>query len=284
MRRSVDTGNPVRGLWQPVVTAGVLLTVLGSLGFGVRALLTRQAAIARKRIGKPLGEHSPNADRVWQRQQGGKPIRLLLLGDSLAAGLGADVRKQTLGGRLAKGLARQMGRPVRLRTAAVVGSESKELADQLNALPAGYRADVAVIVVGGNDVTHLIPPAEATHHLAQAIERLQEVGTAVVVGTCPDLGTLRPVPQPLRSLLSQMSRHMAVAQRRAAEAAGATAVSLRRELGPIFYADPDEMFSLDRFHPSNAGYRRTAQALLPSLVAALAQRADFRDRVRSRVA
>jgi hypothetical protein len=29
------------------------------------------------------------------------------------------------------------------------------------------------------------------------------------------------------------------------------------------------MFSLDRFHPSAAGYKRTAKALLPSLLAAL---------------
>jgi len=29
------------------------------------------------------------------------------------------------------------------------------------------------------------------------------------------------------------------------------------------------MFSLDRFHPSAAGYKRTAKALLPSVLAAL---------------
>ena len=30
------------------------------------------------------------------------------------------------------------------------------------------------------------------------------------------------------------------------------------------------MFSLDRFHPSALGYRRTAEALLPAVVGALA--------------
>jgi hypothetical protein len=29
------------------------------------------------------------------------------------------------------------------------------------------------------------------------------------------------------------------------------------------------MFAIDRFHPSGAGYRRTAKAMLPSVLAAL---------------
>ena len=32
---------------------------------------------------------------------------------------------------------------------------------------------------------------------------------------------------------------------------------------------PDEMFAVDRFHPSGSGYRRTAKALLPSVLVAL---------------
>ena len=40
-------------------------------------------------------------------------------------------------------------------------------------------------------------------------------------------------------------------------------------VGPFFITQPDEMFALDRFHPSGAGYRRTAKAMLPSVLAAL---------------
>ncbi len=195
-----------------------------------------------------------------------------MLGDSIAAGLGAERRKDTLGGRLAKGFAKQTGRPVRLTTGAVVGSESSQLADQLDALAdshPGYVADVAVIVVGGNDVTHRVPVAESVAYLEEAITRLRDRGAEVVVGTCPDLGALRPVPQPLRSLGSRASRQLAQAQAATAVSAGAHAVSLAAVVGPFFITNPDEMFSLDRFHPSALGYRRTASALLPSLLIAL---------------
>lgn len=242
-----------------------------------RAVLIRQAAIARRRIGKPLGETAVDADRVWRRRLDGDPVELLLLGDSIAAGLGAERRKDTLGARLAKGVARAVGRPVRLSTAAVVGSESSALAGQLDGIPADVHHDVAVIIVGGNDVTHRVPVAIAVGHLREAIDRLRARGTDVVVGTCPDLGALRPVPQPLRALGSRLSRQLASAQAAAARESGARAVSLRRAVGPFFISQPDEMFSLDRFHPSALGYRRTADALLPALVDALSARsADAR--------
>ncbi len=60
-----------------------------------------------------------------------------------------------------------------------------------------------------------------------------------------------------------------MAQARAVEPLGAHVVPLARVVGPHFVADPEQMFSRDRFHPSSLGYKRTAQALLPRVVAAL---------------
>jgi hypothetical protein len=112
-------------------------------------------------------------------------------------------------------------------------------------------------------------------HLEDAIAGLRSRGAQVVVGSCPDLGALRPVPQPLRALGSRASRQLAQAQEAAAVRAGAHAVSLAHVVGPFFITNPDEMFSLDRFHPSAAGYKRTAKALLPSVLAALGLDGDL---------
>ncbi|MDQ4052107.1 MAG: SGNH/GDSL hydrolase family protein, partial [Actinomycetota bacterium] len=185
--------------------AGALGAVsLGTL-LGGKHLLERQAAIARQIIGHPHGEIAPDADKTYKKRYGDR-IELVLLGDSIAAGLGADLPRETLGARLAKGTAKRVQRSVRLRTAARVGAESSMLAEQVAGLDPAYRPDIAVVVVGGNDVTHRVPVAEAARDLAACVEALQARGTAVVVGTCPDLGALRPVPQPLRSLGSRASR------------------------------------------------------------------------------
>ena len=262
-----------RHLTRAGVTLAVLGGVAGGTAYGARELLHRQAAQARRAIGKPLGEQAPDADRHYKRKYG-EPVDLLVLGDSIAAGLGAEKAKHTLGGRLARGIAADAGRSVRLRTAAVVGSESSMLAAQLASLPPGYRPHVAVIVVGGNDVTHRVPVAESVRHLADAVDDLRARGAEVVVGTCPDLGALRPVPQPLRALGSRASRQLADAQRAAALDRGARVVSLAHVVGPFFITNPEEMFSLDRFHPSAHGYKRTAKAMLPSVLAALGVVAD----------
>lgn len=252
-----------------LLLAGTALAGAAVTTGGGRELLRRQAAVARARIGKPLGEDALVADKTWRKKLGGPALHLLVLGDSIAAGLGAERPKDTLGARVARGLATALQRPVALRTVASVGSESSALAEQIESLPVGYRADVAVIVVGGNDVTHRVPVGVAARQLEEAVVRLRERGTEVVVGTCPDLGALRPVPQPLRSLGSRMSRQLAAAQAEVAVRNGAHAVSLAHVVGPFFITNPDEMFSLDRFHPSALGYKRTAKALLPSVLLAL---------------
>jgi hypothetical protein len=124
-------------------------------------------------------------------------------------------------------------------------------------------------MVGANDVTHRIDKAIAVRHLETAVVRLRELGTEVVVGTCPDLGTVTPIPQPLRLVGRRWSRDLAAAQTVAVVEAGGRTVSLGDLLGPEFYERPHELFSQDRFHPSPAGYARCAAALLPSVYAAL---------------
>ncbi|MEV7431829.1 MULTISPECIES: SGNH/GDSL hydrolase family protein [unclassified Nocardioides] len=241
--------------------------VLGGLLTG-RGVLQRQAAAARRIVGKPLGEDAHRADKVWKKTYG-DPLDLLVLGDSIAAGLGADSPGGTFGAQLAKRLAKAASRSVRLHTAAVVGAESSMLRAQLAGLPGGYRPDVAVIVVGGNDVTHRVRVSESRRHLAEAISTLRAAGVPVVVGTCPDLGALGVLQQPLRTLARVASRQLAAAQRDVALEQGALAVSLADVVGPFFVTRPDEMFAVDRFHPSSAGYKRTAKAVLPSVLVAL---------------
>jgi outer membrane protein TolC len=54
-------------------------------------------------------------------------------------------------------------------------------------------------------------------------------------------------------------------------------VSLADVVGPFFLAQPDEMFAVDRFHPSSAGYRRTAKAMLPTLATVVSSIRDGAD-------
>ncbi|HTJ34967.1 MAG TPA: SGNH/GDSL hydrolase family protein [Dactylosporangium sp.] len=231
-----------------------------------------QALMARKTIPQVVSP-PPRADGIFGTQFEGEPIRLVVLGDSSAAGYGAEQPSETFAAAVAAGLAEQQQRPVRMRCLAVVGSESKGLPPQVD-VALRQKPDVAVICVGGNDVTHRVRVQTAVRHLVDAVRRLRAAGVEVVVGTCPDLGTIRPIQPPLRWLARRWSRQMATAQTIAVVEAGGRTVSLGDLLGELFYAEPDRMFSLDRFHPSGAGYLAAAQAVLPTVVAALTEPAQ----------
>jgi hypothetical protein len=122
-------------------------------------------------------------------------------------------------------------------------------------------------MIGVNDVTHRVRASESVRHLSTALTVLAEHRIEVVVGTCPDLGTIRPIAQPLRWLARRLSRTLAAAQAVAVVAAGSRAVSLGDLLGPEF-AVRREYFSEDQFHPSAIGYARAVEVLLPSAAAA----------------
>lgn len=239
---------------------------VGLAGVLAGLILVGQARLARRTI--PLAESPPpRCDGRYGTEYPGEPIRLTLLGDSSAAGLGVDRPRDTPGAVLASGLADRLHRPVVVRSVAVVGSTSAGLVPQRE-LALDWRPDLAVILVGANDVTHRVRVPVAVAHLAKTVQLLREVGAQVVVGTCPDLGTIRPIQPPLRWLARQWSRDMAAAQTVAVVEAGGRTVSLGDLLGPEFAASPETMFAADRFHPSAMGYRAAAAALLPTVIAA----------------
>ena len=155
-----------------------------------------------------------------------------------------------------------------LRCVAVVGAQSADLQRQIDAVDPDWP-EVAVIAVGANDVTHRIPPGRSVALLTAAIERLREHDVEVVVATCPDLGTIRPIPHPLSWVARRWSRSLAAAQTVAAVSAGARSVAVADLLGPEFDAHPDTMFGPDQFHPSAAGYRAFGEAIVPSLADAV---------------
>ena len=130
-------------------------------------------------------------------------------------------------------------------------------------------------MIGANDVTERIRPALAAPYVEHAVRALRDRGAEVIVGTCPDLGTVRPISQPLRAYARRLSRQMAREQTVVAVRAGARTVSLGDLLGPLFVTRL-ELFSDDRFHPSEQGYAEAAGALLPSALDALGIRTRAR--------
>lgn len=251
------------------LVSGGGLTVLAGASVG---LVMAEAKLARKTIG-PAQQAPPLADGLYGEhlaREGERPLRLAVLGDSTAAGYGVERPEQTPGALLAGALVAHTGCPVLFRSQARVGACSDRLEEQVDGLLEDgleHAPQLAAIVIGANDITHRRPPHEAARQLGEAVSRLRAAGCEVVVGTCPDLGTIRPVQPPLRWLARRWSRQLALLQGQAVTAAGGSSVPMGALLGPEF-AERAELFGPDRFHPSVAGYQTAVAALLPSLASA----------------
>lgn len=249
----------------------------GAVGGAVAlGLLGGETMLAKARIPRSLCTPPTTHGSVWTAprvDRRRRPVRVALLGDSMAAGFGVDHHEDTLAGQLGLRLSAQLGRPVRIANVAVVGARSRDLREQLRTLATQDgpgHPDLAVLVVGANDVTHRVPVEESVRHLALAVHALHLNGTAVVVGTCPDLGCVRPIAEPLRTIAHRRSRRLGRLQTVAVRRAGATAVPLYDELGLRFTTEP-HLLGPDRFHPSAAGYALAADVLLPAALRALRQ-------------
>ena len=244
---------------------------IGLLGVGFAGLLLTEAKLAEIQLNTLHGE-PPRADGLYGQafaSSDAPPLRLAVLGDSTAAGFGVDRGRDTPGALLAGGIAAMAERPVRLTVVAVNGAASDDLERQLvRVLEAEPELDIALVMIGANDVTQRIKLADSVRMLGDTVRRLRAAGAEVIVGTCPDLGTIEPVRPPLRTLARRASRQLAAAQTIAVVDSGGRSVSLGALLGPEFNHRP-EMFASDRYHPSAQGYQTAAMALLPSMCAAL---------------
>lgn len=242
----------------------------GAVLTGYQGMLLTQALIARRAIGV-TDERPPNPNDVYGADLPGAPLRVLVLGDSAAVGYGMTRADATPPAAIGLALAQLLDRPVDVRSEAVVGAQTSDLRDQIDS-GLEHRPQLAAIVIGANDVTHRVPSYVSSRLIAAAVRRLVAADVKVVVGTCPDLGTIEPIPQPLRYIAMRKSRTLARKQMVAVVRAGGRAVSLGDLLRPLFTERSDIMFGDDRFHPSEAGYANLVGVLVPSLAAAWRER------------
>lgn len=225
--------------------------------------------MAGSSAGLSIAGHSPTAEGVDTGVTAPGALRLVLLGDSLAYGTGARTVEDAIGPRLTQ-LLEGLGFDVDLHVVAVPGATTGELAAQVRRA-VSLQPDVALIVIGANDLTRLIPPAQSAGALASAVTALRAEGADVVVAPAPDLSDLSYVPPAVRAFVQHTCLRLQQQQAAATQSSGGTLAPISAELALAFAAEP-ALFSADRFHPSSSGYARIAQALSPFIVAAASSR------------
>lgn len=175
--------------------------------YGLLALmgpvLWLQGTYVRKvtqRLLEPPGERSGVAGA-------GPHLRVLITGDSAAAGVGADTQKTALSGQLIEYLAQHY--TVTWLLTAVSGLDSKGMLELLENTEAA-KFDVVIVSMGVNDVTSLMAPSKwmgLQSRLAKEIETRFEPAL-VVHSAVPPMESFTALPQPLRWFMGSWAREM----------------------------------------------------------------------------
>lgn len=206
-------------------------------------------------------------EAAGERVVAGGVLRLLIVGDSSAAGVGATHQDEALAGCLARALSARLGRCVGWQLVAASGHRSAQALAALQAAPL-QAADVLVTALGVNDVVDQVPPPDALAAL-DAIDAHARAHAGVRLSlhcAAPPMQSFPLLPQPLRWFFGQQAARFNAAL--AARVAGQPA---RRvvHLPPALQRDAAALMAIDGFHPGPRGYALWAEALAQHIVASL---------------
>jgi lysophospholipase L1-like esterase len=208
-------------------------------------------------------------DRTGAAGAGPVRARLLIVGDSSAAGVGAGTQDEALAGRLAHALAARVAGTVRWQLIARTGARSEDVLQMVLASEL-QPADIGVAAVGVNDITTevALPHALRMRGAIAAALRARAGVRHVVFPALPEMEKFPSLPQPLAWYAGRHSRSNNAAQ--AAWAAGQrdiTHAAMDGVMDPALMAD-------DGFHPGPGLYARVAERLALHIVDAVLPRLE----------
>jgi len=229
-----------------------------TLKLALTPLLVAQALLTRSRMAR-----LPEAEGERQGQWGRGPrLRLLIAGDSSAAGVGVVLQRDALAGQLVPLLARATSHRVHWQLVAQSGLSTAATLQLLQSQTLAHF-DLALVVTGVNDVVEQVP----SHRAVLAREALANhcrnaLGVQhVVFAPLPPVHDMHGLPQPLRWVAgSDARRHDRALQHWVATRGDVSRVHVPMRLNRGVLAS-------DGFHPGEPVYRQSAVAMAEHIAA-----------------
>ena len=211
------------------------------------AVVLPQARRARRVIPR-----LPDAAKPWSGEVPGRdPVSILVLGDSTAAGVGADTQDDALPGNLARRLSREWERGASWRAVGENGATTQDIVRRYLAEASTAKYDLIFLSIGANDALTLRSRAAFRRDFRTILRRLRSVSpkALILVSSFPGFGQFASLPNPLRWALALHSRSLEEAARRFVRSEPGVVMS------PPAPEYTDGFFATDGFHPSAKGYR-----------------------------
>jgi len=224
------------------LVAAALAPVLLVQGRRVRRVIPRLADAAFPWHGSLDGPVDPAA---------APPVRILVLGDSTAAGVGADTQDNALPGNIARAVRDHWGAGSTWNAFGANGATARDIVEQYLAAASAASYDFIFLSIGANDALTLRSRRAFARDVRTILRRLRVVSPSalILMSSLPAFFRFEALPQPLRWALYLHSTSLENAAR--AVVAGEPGVLMSPPPPPY----TPGFFASDRFHPSASGYR-----------------------------
>lgn len=223
-----------------------------TLKLALSPLLVAQALLARRKVPRLPEAGGPRSGAVGA----GPALKLLVVGDSSAAGVGVERQSQALAAPLARYLAEAAKARVHWRLVARSGVTTAQALDLLR--EAGpVPADIAVIVSGVNDVVEQVSSRRAVRAREALADELRNRHGVhhVVFAPLPPVHQFPGLPRPLRWVAgADARRHDQALAEWAATRSDVSHVDFELQLNR-------GVMAADGFHPGASAYRQCATML-----------------------
>ena len=196
-----------------------------------------------------------------------KPLNYVVLGDSTAAGVGADYESG-----IAASTERELGRhfQVNMINLAVSGAQMEDVRERQLPTAVSLRPDVVLLSAGANDVTHLTLIRSMRADLRAIVHELRAANpdVKIVITGSPDMGSPPRIPRVLRGVASRRTKQVNEMFEKEARENSLVFAPIATTTGPLFRQD-HTLFAADEFHPNERGYATWVPVLNHALATAI---------------
>lgn len=224
---------------------------------GLSPLLIYQGRNARRDTIR-LPEASGNP--FGQYGEGTPDRRVLVIGESTAAGVGVQRHGQGLASQLAGLLHERTGQTTAWHTFGINGADLAELNGKLT-LESLPEADVVLLSMGVNDTTHFTPRHRFRQQLLMLRETLKRrYPTPIRLLSVPPMHLFSALPSPLRQMMGWRARQLDGVYEKLSRGKPDDFIHVRYET-----VTDTSLLAEDGYHPGETGYRLMAESIARQL-------------------
>lgn len=195
---------------------------------------------------------------------GPNPLRLLVLGDSTAAGVGVDSQADGLPGNLARSISAHSGRGVQWTAMGANGATARDLLERFIDTATAESYDIVFLTIGANDALTIRSRAAFGRDIRSLLSRLRAASpdATILMSSLPAFFRFVLLPNPLRFNLYLHSQSLE------SEARAIVSRTPGAHMSPPPPPYTDGFFATDLFHPSAIGYRDWSDFAVADAIAA----------------